>query len=144
MRFEDLPRDWAQRPITDPDVLEGVVDLIATGQARDDGATYLLLCHPNRRLLQPVLLPDEPRRVAISAVRERVLLALSEAAGQGVRDVVIAIARPGRPTATPRDHDLRAAFEGVCRTAGLTLHAVAIAAPDAVAVLPAQRDSAAA
>ncbi|NUR79912.1 MAG: hypothetical protein HOQ21_05645 [Dermatophilaceae bacterium] len=144
MRFEDLPRDWAQRPITDPDVLEGVVDLIATDQSRNDGATYLLLCHHNRRLLQPVCLPDEPRLVDPAAVGEQVSLALTEAARHGVHDVVMVIARPARSTATRRDHDLRAAFEDACRSAGVTLHAVAIAAPEAVAVLPGEGDSAAA
>ncbi len=144
MRFEDLPRDWAQRPITDPAVLEGVVDLIVTDQARDDGATYLLLCHRNRRLLQPVCLPDEPRLVEPAAVGERVRHALTEAARHGVLDVVMVIARPGRSAATPRDRDLRAAFERACRSAGVTLHAVAVAAPEAVAVLPAGGDSAAA
>lgn len=144
MRFEDLPRDWAQRPITDPDVLEGVVDLIATDQSRDDGATYLLLCHHNRRLLQPICLSGETWLVDPASVGERVSLALAEAARHGVHDVVIVIARPGRSTATPRDHDLRAAFVGACSSAGVTLHAVAIAAPEAVAVLPGEGDSAAA
>lgn len=144
MRFEDLPRDWAQRPITDPDVFEGVVDLIVTDQSRSDGATYLLLCHPNGRLLQPVCVHDEPRQVDVSVVLERLSLLLSEVARQGVRDLVMVIARPGRATPTPRDRDLRAAFEGACRTTGLTLHAVAIAAPDAVTVLPREGDSAAA
>jgi hypothetical protein len=144
MRFEDLPRDWAQRPITDPAVLEGVVDLITTDRSRVDGATYLLLCHHNRRLLQPVCLPDEPRLVDPSEVGERVSLALAEAARHGVHDVVMVIARPGRPSATPRDHDLRAAFERACLDAGVTLHAVAVAAPEAVSVLPREGDSAAA
>ena len=144
MRFDDLPRDWAQRPITDPDVFEGVVDLIATEQSRSEGATYLLLCHSNGRLLQPICLPDEPRRVDVGEVLDGVRLLLSEVARHGVRDVVMVIARPGRVTPTPRDHDLRAAFEGACRTAGFTLRAVAIAAPDAVATLPSDGDSAAA
>ncbi|GAB3884844.1 hypothetical protein [Terrabacter terrigena] len=144
MRFDDLPRDWAQRPITDPAVLEGVVDLIATDRSRVGGATYLLLCHHNRRLLQPVCLPDEPRQVDTAAVGERVSLALAEAARHGVHDVVMVIARPGRSTPTPRDRDLRAAFEAACRSAGVTLHAVAIAAPEAVGVLPSEGDSAAA
>jgi hypothetical protein len=45
MSFKDLPADWAQRPITDPDVFEGVVDLIVADQARREGSTYVLLCH---------------------------------------------------------------------------------------------------
>ncbi|WP_330472941.1 hypothetical protein [Terrabacter sp. C0L_2] len=144
MRFDELPRDWAQRPITDPDVFEGVVDLIVTEQSRSDGAIYLLLCHPNRHLLQPICLPDEPRRMDVGEVLDGVRLLLTEVSRHDVRDVVMVIARPGRVTPTPRDRDLRAAFEGACRGAGFTLHAVAIAAPDDVAVMPAEGDCAAA
>ncbi|MEW1955278.1 hypothetical protein [Terrabacter sp. NPDC080008] len=144
MRFEELPRDWAQRPVTDPEVFEGVVDLIATDRSRSEGATWLLLCHPNGRLLQPICVPDEPRRVDVGRVLEGVGRLLGEVSGQDVHDVVMVIARPGRLTATPRDHDLRAAFEGACRVSGVTLRAVAIAAPSGVAVLPAEGDWAAA
>jgi hypothetical protein len=144
MRFDELPRDWAQRPITDPDVFEGVVDLIVTEQSRSEGAVYLLLCHPNRHLLQPICLPDEPRRMDVGEVLDGVRLLLTEVSRHDVRDVVMVIARPGRVTPTPRDRDLRAAFEGACRGAGCTLHAVAIAALDDVAVLPAEGDCAAA
>jgi hypothetical protein len=144
MRFEELPRDWAQRPITDPDVFEGVVDLIVTEQTRCDGATYLLFMHDNGRLLQPICLPDEPRRVDVGQVLEGVGLLLSEMARHDVHDVVMVIARPGRAAPTPRDRDLRAAFEDACRTTGFTLHAVAIAASDAVAVLTTEGGCAAA
>ncbi|WP_374968750.1 hypothetical protein [Terrabacter sp. BE26] len=144
MRFDELPRDWAQRPITDPDVFEGVVDLIATEQSRSDGATYLLLCHSNLRLLQPICLPDEPRRVEVGEVLDGVRLLLAEMSRHNVHDVVMVTARPGSVSPTPRDRDLRAAFEGACRAAGFTLHAVAIAAPTGVAVLPLEGDSAAA
>ena len=144
MRFDELPRDWAQRPITDPDVFEGVVDLIVTEQTRSDGATYLLLCHPNGRLLQPICLPDEPRRVDVGQVLEGVRLLLTEVSRHDVHDVVMVIARPGRAARRSRSRGVGAAFEGACRTTGFTLHAVAIAAPDAVAVLPAEGDCAAA
>ncbi len=142
MHFEELPRDWAQRPITDPDVFEGVVDLIVPEQSRSEGATYLLLCHPNLHLLQPICLPDDARRVG--NVLEGVRLLLSEVSRHGVHDVVRVIARPGRVRSTPRDRDLRATFEDACRETGLTLHAVAIAALDDVAVLPPEGDCAAA
>ena len=136
MRFADLPKDWAQRPITDPEILEGVVDLIATDESRSGGATYILLCHSNQRLLQPICLPDEPRAMVPGEVLEGVTLLLAEAARHGVRDVVMVIARPGRAAPTPRDRDLRAAFEGACRNTGFALHAVAVAAPEEVFILP--------
>jgi hypothetical protein len=137
MSFEDLPADWAQRPITDPDVFEGVIDLIVTDQARSEGATYVLLCHEGGRLMQPIWLPDEPHTVDVGQVQGGLVRLLTEAAGAGVRDVVMAIARPGRPDATPRDRDLRAAFEGACLTTGVRLLGVAIAAPTGVVAFPA-------
>ena len=136
MTFDDLPHDWAQRPITDPDVFEGVVDLIATEQSRSEGATYVLLCHPNGRLLQPICLPDEPRRVDVGEVLEGVTMLLTEVARHDVHDVVMVIARPGRAVPSPRDRDLRAAFEGACRTAGFVLHGVAVATFGGVLTLP--------
>jgi hypothetical protein len=136
MHFDELPTDWAHRPITDPDIFEGVVDLIATEQSRSDGATYVLLCHPNQHLLQPICLPDEPRRVDVGQVLDGVTLLLSEVARHGVRDVVMVIARPGRAEPTPRDRDLRAAFEGACRNTGFELHAVAIASLGGIITLP--------
>ncbi len=132
MSFEDLPRDWAQRPITDPDVFEGVVDLIVTEQSRFEGATYVLFCHEGGRLMQPICVPDEPTTVDAGKVLERLTALFTESAGRDVLDVVMVIARSGRPAPTPRDHDLRAAFEGACRASGVRLLGVAIAAPAAV------------
>jgi hypothetical protein len=137
MTFEDLPADWAQRPITDPDVFEGVVDLIVTEQARCDGSTYVLLCHEGGRLMQPICLPDEPHTVDVGRVQSGLTRLFTEAVGEGVHDVVMVIARPGRPEPTPRDRDLRAAFAGACRTAGVRLLGVAIAAPTDVVAFPA-------
>jgi len=137
MSFQDLPADWAQRPITDPDVFESVIDLIVTDQARCEGATYVLLCHEGGRLMQPIRLQDEPHTVDVARVQASLTRLFTEAAGQGVHDVVMAIARPGRPDATPRDRDLRAAFEGACHCAGVRLLGVAIAAPTGVTALPA-------
>ncbi len=50
MSFEDLPRDWAQRPLTDPDIFEDVVDLVTREKSRAAGAIMLLLCHPDGRM----------------------------------------------------------------------------------------------
>jgi hypothetical protein len=137
MTFEDLPADWAQRPITDPDVFEGVVDLIVSEQARREGSTYVLLCHEGGRLMQPICLPDESHTVDVGQVLSGLTRLFTEAAGEGVHDVVMVIARPGRPAPTRRDHDLRAAFDGACRAAGVRLLGVAIAAPAGVTAFPA-------
>jgi hypothetical protein len=129
MRFEDLPRDWAQRPVTHPDVFEGVADLIATERSRSDGATYVLLCHPNGRLLQPVRLPEGTE--APDVLRRF----LTELARHEVHDVAVVLARPGPAEPTPRDREQRDAFEGACRDTGVRLHAVAVAGRDDVRTL---------
>ena len=144
MRFEDLPRDWAQRPVTDPDVFDGVVDLIVTDRSRAHGATWALLCHGNGHLLQPVLLEHERPDADPAEVRHGLDRLLTEAARQGVLDVALVAARPGPAGPTPRDHELRAAFEAACRDAGVTLLAVAVAGDDDVRTLAAEGGSAAA
>jgi hypothetical protein len=136
MSFDDLPADWAQRPITDPDVFEGVVDLIVGEQARRRGSTYGLLCHEGGRLMQPIRLPDGPPTVDVGDVQDGLTRLFAEAASNGVHDVVMVIARTGQPGPTARDHDLRGAFEAACGSAGVRLLGVAIAAPTAVSAFP--------
>jgi hypothetical protein len=86
--------------------------------------------------MQPLCLPDEPRTADVGQVQRGLTRLFTEAATEGVRDVVLVIGRPGKPAPTPRDHDLRAAFENACRSTGVRLLGVAIAAPDAVAAFP--------
>ena len=138
MRFEDLPRDWAQRPVTDPDVFEGVVDLIATDRSRAHGATWVLLCHPNGRLLQPVLLEHQRPGPGLDEVRDALARVLGEARRHEVHDVALVAARPGPAEPTAHDYEVRAAFETVCRSAGVRLLAVAVAGNDDVRALPVQ------
>lgn len=143
MRFDELPSGWAQRPITDPEVFEGVVDLIATEPSRETGAIYLLLCHPNGRLLQPVCLPagrGGPGARPVEEVRQ----VLAEAAGHGVLDVVVVVARAGDPGVSAADGRLRAEVGAACRAAGCTLRGMAVATPQGVRVLPLHAPSAAA
>ena len=52
--FRGLPDDWARRPMTDPDLFEGVVDLAVFEAFRAIGGVALLLCHADGRLMQPV------------------------------------------------------------------------------------------
>lgn len=147
MRFQDLPRDWAQRPITDPDLFEGVIDLVVTERSRALGAIYVLLCHPGGRLMQPLCLSDagSPEDCEAGIVREAppvtdvldalTSLLLGVGRGRGGH-VVLAIARPGTVRPTRRDRALRAGFERVCTSSRFELLGVAIAGTGAVAALP--------
>jgi len=58
MSFEDLPADWPQRPLTEPQLVADVLDLCVSEAARHDGCLAVLLCDEQARLLQPCLVSD--------------------------------------------------------------------------------------
>lgn len=138
MRFESLPRDWAQRPVTDPDVFEGVIDLVASEQSRAEGAIHVLLCHPTGRLFHPMSIGEHPSDPA--EVMRGLTALLRQVVRLDVRHVVIAVARPGDPEPNEHDHALRAAFAGACRLAGVELIGAAVAGTGDVRSLPEARD----
>lgn len=136
MRFDELPKSWPTRPVTDPEIFEGVIDLIVTEQSRVGGAVYAILCHPDGRLLQPICIDGAGPQPSVETVEDGLSVLLPSLAERGVVAVVMAVARPGGVRPTARDHRLRSAFEAVCRVAGLDLLGVAIAAPGGVAAFP--------
>jgi hypothetical protein len=145
MRFDELPKDWPTRPVTDPEIFEGVIDLIVTDKSRAEGAVHVILCHPDGRLLQPIALDDGGSRPSVEKIEDGLRTLLPALGRQGLSAVVLAIARPGGMRPTARDRRLRAVFETVCCVAGLELLGVAIAAPGGIADFPKPRsgDSAA-
>ena len=63
MDYASLPPDWPTRPLTDPEIAAAVVDLCTPVRDRHSSMLGMLLCHPNGRLMQPVLVTDVPRRL---------------------------------------------------------------------------------
>ena len=136
MSFEDLPRDWATRPITDTAIFADVIDLVVTSRDRLDGAIYVLLCGPTGRLVQPCavtnreLAPIQDRREVIDPFA-RVLAGSVDGGG-----IVLAVARTGRADTTDDDREWHQAALDVCREHGIRLLAAAVATPRAVWRLP--------
>jgi len=134
--FQSLPDDWARRPMTDPDLFEGVVDLAVLEAFRALGGLALLLCHADGRLMQPLTLESvnaaSPPDRAESILREVLL----DVARGGSPAVVIVIARPGSATPTEHDLALRQAVVGACGASGMALLGVALAVPGSVSTLP--------
>lgn len=128
MQYEDLPRDWAQRPVDDPEVFEGVVDLVVTPVVRERGALVVLLCHPDGRLFQVRFLDE---RLPDGAAREVERLAdlLCECA---VTDLVLVLARPGPAGLGARDLHRQEALTRACLRRGVRLRGVAVAGTDRV------------
>ena len=104
MSFDDLPSDWPTRPLTDPQLVADVLDLIVTERSRDAGALYFLLCDPHDRLAVPVAL-DDLDRDASRADRVRVLSGLLSAGAHldEPGSVLVAIARRGGLSVTAED-----------------------------------------
>lgn len=136
MDFEDLPGGWAQRPITDPDLFEGVVDLIVTEASRAAGALHLLLCHADGRLLQPITVEDFPGGSPIRSIRTAYAGLFRELAGRGVPAVALAVARWGEASLDERDHEIRTALLAAADEGGLPVLGYAVAAPGAILAFP--------
>jgi hypothetical protein len=136
MSFEDLPADWATRPLTDDAIFADVIDLIVTNRDRTAGAVYLLLCGPTDRLLQPCAITDlGAKRVADRcAVIEPFARIVAESIDDG--GIVLAVARDGRPGVIDADRRWHEAAIQVCRAHGIRLLAVAVATPRGIWRLP--------
>ncbi len=136
MDFQNLPDGWAQRPITDPEILEGVIDLIVTEASRAVGALYLLLCHADGRLLQPVAVDGFPAGCPAGLVQTRFGALFGDLVDRGVPGVVLAVARWGQPELSVRDHEWRTALTEAAEAAGLAVLGAAVAVPGAILTFP--------
>ncbi len=125
MTFEDLPRDWATRPLTDPEITADVLDLVIRDSDRRAGSIGALICGPSGRLVQPVVMPVPQGGVPpgergrfFDVVCQGVLAGL----GRGCRGgVLVAIARLSHPFVTGEDREWRAAAQRSCDEHGVDL-----------------------
>ena len=60
MSFRDLPEDWPSRPLTDPTLVDDVLDLLVSERDRQDGALFILLCDSQDHLALPTACDDPP------------------------------------------------------------------------------------
>ncbi|MGV1008763.1 MAG: hypothetical protein ACOYBY_09165 [Dermatophilaceae bacterium] len=136
MSFEDLPRDWATRPLTDEAIFADVIDLVVTHRDRVAGAIYILLCGPTDRLLQPCAITDLPGKAVsdLGAAIEPFARIVADSIDDG--GIVLAVARDGRPGITDGDRRWHEAAIQVCRAHGIRLLAVAVATPRGIWRLP--------
>lgn len=91
MGFNDLPDDWPDRPLTEPQLVADVLDLVVFDRDRRSGALAVLICDDEARLVQPVVITDlEP--MATEEERCKALSAITGAMG-GCGSILVAIAR---------------------------------------------------
>jgi hypothetical protein len=75
MTFDDLPRNGPHRPLTEPQFVADVLDLVVTGRSRALGEIYILLCRRDDRLAQPCAVAIDvcvggPRLLGVDDVTE--------------------------------------------------------------------------
>lgn len=132
MTAQQLPPDWARRPITDPEVFEAVIDLVSSPAHRADGAVHLLITHPDGRMLQPITVDDVPPGSPSVEGCARWGALLQELADHAARSLVVVRSGPRRG---PDDDAFFTVLAGAAANAGLDLLGGAVATPDGVVVL---------
>lgn len=139
MSFEDLPPDWAQRPVTDPAITADLLDLVVGTGDRLEGAIGLLLCGPGGRLLQPVLV-SAPTQDVVDDDYRRVFDVMAQALGDppdGARSgMLVALGRPEYRHAAREDARWRDAAVASCAEHGIDLLGVWLVTPDVIRPLP--------
>lgn len=120
MTFQDLPTDWATRPLTDPALAGDVLDLVVRDDDRRTGGLAVLLCGPDHRLQQPVMVAmDGPASLADKRLAvQRFLEAVDHGLGESL---LLAVVRERGAFVTDDDREWHEVALRGCREAGVTL-----------------------
>lgn len=134
MTFDDLPKNWYSRPLTDPTLAVDVVDLVVREADRADGCVSLLLCDADGRMIQPVTITEiEEHEVGERGqLFDLVLAHLASDLG----GLVVAI---GRPRGPDPDDEARAWHEAAiasCREHRVPLLGTYLATATCVVEMP--------
>lgn len=122
MGFQELPENWADQPLTDPQLLADVLDLVVMEADRRAGGLGILICDGEQRLAVPVMIsaPDDlasdaDRRTGLETIAETVRsFGLGEAGGTGRPGIHLAIARRDGLSITRSDRAWQRAALAVC------------------------------
>jgi hypothetical protein len=130
MTFTDLPANWTELPLTDPDLAGDVVDLQLTLGERRSGVVSAILCDQQSRFLTSIQLEvpdyaDDPPDVC-EEVLEPVIPVLQNRTDGAL---LLALGRPGPPAPLPVDLAWAQAVAQLCQTAEVRLLAFYIATP---------------
>jgi hypothetical protein len=102
MTFLDLPDDWSQRPLTDPWLVAGVLDLVVSDDDRVAGGLAVLMCDEQARLLQPGIISDLDHETS-EEERSTVLTSFVAMMSHVADSVIFALVRADGLSITPDD-----------------------------------------
>ena len=122
MGFDDLPDDWSDRPLTDPQLLADVLDLVVMERDRRAGGLGVLICDGHQRLALPVMISelddvtdDDDRRKGLETIATAVRgFDLGDAGGTGGAGIHLAIARRDGLSITRSDRSWQQVAASVC------------------------------
>lgn len=122
MGFQNLPDDWPDLPLTEPQLLADVLDLVVMERDRRAGGLGVLICDGHQRLAVPVMISepddlasDEDRRVGLETIARSVRgFDLGEGGGTGRPGIHLAIARRDGLSVTKSDRAWQRAAATVC------------------------------
>ena len=125
MSFEDLPTDWAERPVTDPEITADVLDLIVRDADRVTGSVVAVIANEAGRVVQPVVVALPPEGV-LPGEHHRffdvVCRGIASATGDGDRGgILAAVTRSGAPFVTGDDREWHDAAARSCTQHGVRL-----------------------
>ncbi|MDP9397467.1 MAG: hypothetical protein M3P96_06400 [Actinomycetota bacterium] len=112
MSFDDLPENWAERPLDEPGLVADVLDLVVSEADRRAGALAVLICDDQGRLLQPCVVSPLPPAPS-EGEREHAVRMFAGAVGPG-GSLLLAIARRDGLSLTDDDHGWAAAARRAC------------------------------
>lgn len=139
MSFEDLPADWPRHPLTDPDLVNDVLDLCVSNADRATGGLAVLILREDLTLAQPVFVAGPLPRLDR---REMLRTLLSACTGDGLGAALVAGITHTRGALSDDDRDLHQALIEVCAQQGLRLVNTHLVTTGGIEVLPPARRAA--
>jgi hypothetical protein len=140
MSFDDLPDDWADRPLDDPKLVADVLDLVVLDRDRLARSLAVLLCDERHRLLQPCLISD-PDYLASEDERFHALrniIVAFELFADGKGSLLVALARRDGLSIRADDHVWARAAQRAC-TGDVELLGVHVVTMDGSREVPRER-----
>ena len=135
MSFEDLPRDWSQRPLDTPGLAADVADLVVGERDRLGGCVGLLLTSAGLTMSQPLLVSDVDDTVQPEEFHPY-LEQLSSMVAESGGALVFVRGRPGSVLFTDTDRRWHQVAIDGCRAGGARLVGAFLATPGTVRSFP--------
>ena len=136
MSFTDLPADWPTLPLTDPQLVSDVLDLLVSERDRHFGAVFILLCDEHDRLALPTAC-DDPDPLASREEGERAVRTILQGGSVlGNGSFLVAVARTGDAETHPNDAAWAEAAVAAAAHSPMRLLGVYVVTPHGIGSVP--------